>query len=50
MLWNPGSRYTIGALRPAILSEAEERKRVPEPARATRSGNSSTADPSGTTR
>ena len=36
MLWNPGSRYTIGALRPAILSEAEERKRAPKPARATR--------------
>ena len=24
ILWNPGSRYTISALRPAILSEAEE--------------------------
>ena len=36
MLWNPGSRYTIGALRPAILSEVEERKRAPEPARAAR--------------
>jgi hypothetical protein len=24
MLWNPSSRYTVGALRPAILSEAEE--------------------------
>jgi hypothetical protein len=24
LLWNPGSRYTIGALRPAILAEAEE--------------------------
>jgi hypothetical protein len=36
MLWNPGSRYTIGALRPAILSEAAERKRAPEPARAPR--------------
>ena len=34
MLWNPGSRYTIGALRPAILSEAAERKRAPEPGRA----------------
>ena len=29
MLWNPGSRYTIGALRPAILGEAQERKRAP---------------------
>ncbi|MEO8561421.1 MAG: putative glycoside hydrolase [bacterium] len=28
MLWNPGSRYTMSALRPAILSEAEERKRA----------------------
>ena len=35
MLWNPGSRYTIGALRPAILSESEERKRAPGPTRAT---------------
>jgi hypothetical protein len=34
MLWNPGSKYSVGALRPAILSEAEERKRAPEPARA----------------
>jgi hypothetical protein len=24
ILWNPGSRYTVRALRPAILSEAEE--------------------------
>jgi hypothetical protein len=31
MLWNPGSRYTIAALRPAILSEAVERQRPPEP-------------------
>ena len=31
MLWNPGSRYTIAALRPAILDESAERKR---PARA----------------
>ena len=36
MLWNPGSRYTIGALRPAILGESEERKRAPERTRATR--------------
>ena len=28
MLWNPGSRYTVSALRPAILSEAQERKRT----------------------
>jgi hypothetical protein len=32
MLWNPGSRYTTEALRPEILSEAQERKRAPEPA------------------
>lgn len=31
ILWNPGSRYTISALRPAILSEAEE---APSPVRA----------------
>jgi hypothetical protein len=34
MLWNPGSRYTISALRPAILSEREERKRAPRAAPA----------------
>jgi hypothetical protein len=28
MLWNPGSRYTIAALRPAILAESAERKRA----------------------
>ncbi len=27
MLWNAGSRYTVSALRPAILSEAEEAPR-----------------------
>jgi hypothetical protein len=32
MLWNPGSRYTTSALRPEILSEAQERKRAAEPA------------------
>jgi hypothetical protein len=31
MLWNPGSRYNISALRPAILSEAQERKRTRAP-------------------
>ena len=36
MLWNPGSRYTIAALRPEILSEAQERKRAPEPERPAR--------------
>ncbi|MEO6528145.1 MAG: putative glycoside hydrolase [Gemmatimonadaceae bacterium] len=29
LLWNPGSRYTIAALRPAILEESAERKRAP---------------------
>ncbi|MDB4882242.1 MAG: putative glycosyl hydrolase domain [Gemmatimonadetes bacterium] len=29
LLWNPGSRYTISALRPAILEESAERKRAP---------------------
>jgi hypothetical protein len=33
MLWNPGSRYTVGALRPEILGEAQERKRPERPAR-----------------
>jgi hypothetical protein len=28
MLWNPGSRYTVSALKPTILSEGEERKRT----------------------
>ena len=50
MLWNPGSRYTIGALRPAILSEAQERKRAPEPVGATRADSTTTANPSGTSR
>jgi hypothetical protein len=36
MLWNPGSRYTIDALRPEILSEAQERKRAPRPERPAR--------------
>jgi hypothetical protein len=27
MLWNPGSRYTVSALKPAILDESDERKR-----------------------
>ena len=27
ILWNPGSAYTVGALRPAILSAAEEKSR-----------------------
>ena len=43
MLWNPGSRYTLGALRPAILSEAEERKRAPAPTRSARGESSSGA-------
>ena len=42
MLWNPGSRYTIGALRPAILSEAQERKRAPEPVQAARTDSART--------
>jgi hypothetical protein len=28
MLWNPGSKYTLSALRPAILDESVERKRA----------------------
>jgi hypothetical protein len=36
MLWNPGSRYTTGALRPEILSEAQERKRPERPERPAR--------------
>lgn len=31
MLWNPGSRYTVSALKPAILSEAQERRRTSTP-------------------
>ena len=46
MLWNPGSRYTTGALRPAILSEAAERKRAPEPVRAESTRPAPTADQS----
>src|SRR5215217_8564844 len=36
MLWNPGSRYSTEALRPAILGEAQERKRAAEPQRPVR--------------
>jgi hypothetical protein len=38
MLWNAGSKYTVAALRPAILSEAEEapkRRQVPTDSVAT---------------
>jgi hypothetical protein len=38
MLWNAGSKYTVAALRPAILSEAEEapkRRQVPADSVAT---------------
>jgi hypothetical protein len=46
MLWNPGSRYTIGALRPAILAEAQERKRAPDArADATPAARSSSPTP-----
>jgi hypothetical protein len=43
MLWNPGSRYTTAALRPAILSESEERKRAPAPERAERGDSAGTS-------
>jgi len=29
LLWNPGSKYTVSALRPEILAESAERKRAP---------------------
>jgi hypothetical protein len=32
MLWNPGSRYTLGALAPRILAEEQERRRSAPPA------------------
>jgi hypothetical protein len=32
MLWNPGSRYTLGALAPRILPEEQERRRSAPPA------------------
>jgi hypothetical protein len=46
MLWNPGSRYTVAALRPAILSEAEERKRPLAP-RAETAGAPASTDTAG---
>ena len=45
MLWNPGSRYTTEALRPAILAEAQERKRAAEPEGPARSDSARPATP-----
>ena len=45
MLWNPGSRYTIEALRPEILSEAQERKRAPQPERPARADSARSTTP-----
>ena len=50
MLWNPGSRYTTEALRPAILTEAQERKRSAEAERPARSGDARPAAPADSTR
>jgi len=50
MLWNPGSRYTTEALRPAILTEAQERKRPAEAERPARSGDARPAAPADSTR
>ena len=45
MLWNPGSRYTIAALRPAILAESQERKRAAEPRTSSRADGGRAATP-----
>ena len=50
MLWNPGSRYTTDALRPEILSEAQERKRAPQPERPARADSARSATPGDSTR
>src|SRR5687768_2640248 len=50
MLWNPGSRYTIEALRPEILSEAQERKRAPQPERPARADSARAPTPGDTAR
>ena len=50
MLWNPGSRYTIDALRPEILSEAQERKRAPQPERPARADSARSRTPGDTAR
>ena len=50
MLWNPGSRYTTEALRPAILTEAQERKRSAEAERPARSGGARPGSPADSTR
>jgi hypothetical protein len=50
MLWNPGSRYTTEALRPEILSEAQERKRAPQPERPARADSARSRTPGDSTR
>jgi hypothetical protein len=35
LLWNPGSRYTVSALKPEILAESAERKRASSEAKDT---------------
>ncbi|MFL5617961.1 MAG: putative glycoside hydrolase [Gemmatimonadaceae bacterium] len=50
MLWNPGSRYTIAALRPEILDEAQERKRAAEPEQPTRADSARPSTPSDSAR
>jgi hypothetical protein len=49
-LWNPGSRYTIEALRPEILNEAQERKRAPQPERPARADSARSRAPGDTAR
>jgi hypothetical protein len=45
MLWNPGSRYSTAALRPEILDEARERKRVAETPPPSRTGSARASTP-----
>ena len=50
MLWNPGSRYTTEALRPAILSEAQERKRAADAGQPARTDSARSVTPADSTR
>jgi hypothetical protein len=50
MLWNPGSRYTTAALRPEILEESQERKRVAEPEPPSRADGARASTPNDSSR
>jgi len=50
MLWNPGSRYTTEALRPAILNESQERKRAADAGQPARTDSARSVTPADSTR